>query len=224
ESPTVVTSPPSGLINEINPQDAEILFRHAFKIWVTEVKPKLVLGKGCLNSKAKDNDNCVLLAQLIVNEIGKVTKVTINEENRPYLLSTRLIQEYFLNRSQGEAVPYQIVAAGRFDVDGNNKGAVYGELKVKKVDPSTEDYTLHFPKYKNPDHFRRGHTYIVKFTSEGNDATFKVLDFMADAKGIKVSITGGTGFMVEISCFGLSTPIPVPTPIPTPPRPPRPIG
>lgn len=346
---------PSSTIGQLNPQDAETLFRHAFKIWVTEVKSKLVLGEGCLNDNDinKNKDNCVLLAQLIVDENGQVT---INEENRPYLLSTRLIQEYFLNRSQGEALgvashhslidrnlddhpqylteaegnalyspvdhshqlndlsdvnsasandkdvltrqggawvtgkinhadlndldqdhhsqylltdgkrplddnwnvgnkkitnlkdatkpkdalnlgkayatfveggagPYQIVAAGRFDVDGNSKGAVYGELKVTEADPNTGDYTLHFPKYKNPDHFRRKHTYIVKFTSEGNDATFKVLDFMADAKGIKVSISGGgTGFMVEISCFGLNKPVPVPTPIPTPPRPPRPIG
>ena len=202
ESPTVVTSPPSGLINEINPQDAEILFRHAFKIWVTEVKPKLVLGKGCLNSKAKDNDNCVLLAQLIVNEIGKVTKVTINEENRPYLLSTRLIQEYFLNRSQGEAGPYQIVAAGRFNKDGSSRGAVYGELKVTDADPNTGNYILHFPKYKNPDNPASKHTYIVKGIGEGEGEktpTFHVIKFMANNKGISVRITGGGGVMVEIS-------------------------
>ena len=106
ESPPVVSSPPDSWMQALHPADAEILFRHAFKVWVTEVKPNLLPDRTC--SGSSDEDACVLLAELSVN-VNPTTwqiegDVTVNEAERPVYISTRLLQECVLNRPQGEAL------------------------------------------------------------------------------------------------------------------------
>lgn len=106
ESPPAVSSPPDGWMQTLHPADAEILFRHAFKVWVTEVKPNLMPDRTC--SGSSDEEACVLLAELSINVNPQTLKiegdVTVNEAKRPFYISTRLLQEYMLNRSQGEAL------------------------------------------------------------------------------------------------------------------------
>lgn len=106
ESPSALSSPPGSSLPALHPADAEILFRHAFKVWVTEVKPRLLPDRTC--SGLSDEDACILLAKLNLNVDPLTWKidgdVTIDESERPFFISTRLMQEYLLNRSQGEAL------------------------------------------------------------------------------------------------------------------------
>jgi hypothetical protein len=105
-SPPAVSSPPAGFLHALHPADAEILFRHAFKVWVTEVKPKLMPYHICGGSS--DQKDCVLLAELGIEvdpQTWKITDdVTVDESQRPILISTRLIQEYTLNRSRAASI------------------------------------------------------------------------------------------------------------------------
>lgn len=100
-------SPPGSLI--INVADATEYFRAAFRVWVTELRPRwMARWHGCAaahieGDEAADED-CVLLAQLdvpllplspgswdIPNE-----EIPVNQNERPYLVHLRLLQEWVL--------------------------------------------------------------------------------------------------------------------------------
>lgn len=71
----------------------------AFRVWVTEVRPRLSgdKGKACEEPREK----CVLLGvvNLRVNAAWQVTgEITIDESLRPLLMHTRLLQEWILCR------------------------------------------------------------------------------------------------------------------------------
>lgn len=110
-SPPVETSPPgSGDKLYLHPDEAAEILREGFRVWVTEVRPK-ILEKGRICGELPD-EACVLLAQVDVNieiseEILHVTpaspEILIIEDNRPILLHTRLLQEWLLCRSMGTA-------------------------------------------------------------------------------------------------------------------------
>jgi hypothetical protein len=89
----------------LHPQDAEAALRGAFRVWVTEVRPRL-LSTGC----GAPVEGCVLLGELDfgVTAAGHIApqaapQIAINEDERPYLVSTRLLQESRL-AGIGEAV------------------------------------------------------------------------------------------------------------------------
>ncbi len=74
-------------------------WRAAFRIWVTDLRP-LTLGNGCGDPPA---EQCLLLAQLdvpLVRELNGAWKVKnlddirLNEDQRPYLVHLRLLQEW----------------------------------------------------------------------------------------------------------------------------------
>jgi hypothetical protein len=110
-SPPEETSPPgSGDNLYLHPDEAADILREGFRVWVTEVRPK-ILEKGRICGELPD-EACVLLAQLDVNleiseEILHVDTadpgILIIEDNRPILLHTRLLQEWLLCRSMGTA-------------------------------------------------------------------------------------------------------------------------
>lgn len=92
----------------MQPSQAKELLDAAFRVWVTEVRPGLLATNG--NSGCgPPKENCVLLAEITLNieEIESQFRVLgdevkINENNRPYLLHTRLLQEY-LNKCHSQS-------------------------------------------------------------------------------------------------------------------------
>jgi hypothetical protein len=101
-------SPPTSLV--INAADASEYFRAAFRVWVTELRPRWITRwHGCaathIEGDAAADEDCVLLAQLdvpllplspgtwdIPNE-----EIPVNQNERPYLVHLRLLQEWVLS-------------------------------------------------------------------------------------------------------------------------------
>jgi len=99
ESPPVHFAIPSSKVCEY--------LRAALRVWVTELRPKWrdevpAQGEICRDAsdKRKEEDaNCVLLAELDVplkadGSVGGI--VSVNEEKRPYLLHSRMLQELLM--------------------------------------------------------------------------------------------------------------------------------
>jgi hypothetical protein len=84
----------------VRPDQIQAVLDAMFRVWVTEVRPRILNEQTGPN--ATPADQSVLLARLTVtvNEGWQTNTVTVHEEERPYLLHTRLIQEYLLNREQ----------------------------------------------------------------------------------------------------------------------------
>lgn len=89
---------PPGKKYYLHPGKAEEVLQAGFHVWVTEVRPKL-LG----------DESCVLLAQLDfpIHQPGEIwqvkgdsTDISIIEDNRPFLLHTRLLQEWLLSEAK----------------------------------------------------------------------------------------------------------------------------
>ncbi|WP_321415743.1 hypothetical protein [uncultured Desulfobacter sp.] len=101
-----LTSPPFSSPPEpytLHPDNAQAYLRNAFGVWVTEVRPLLIAGlENC--ASAPQEESCVLLGQLDfeINLIGQDYKtagtVSIDQSLRPYLYSSRFIQEVLLSR------------------------------------------------------------------------------------------------------------------------------
>lgn len=98
--PLPVVSPPGDYT--VHPSVARERLRAAMRLWITEIRPTLgEEGKNC--ASGPPDENCVLLAQLSfdvgLNELGYFyndTEVSIDEADRPYLLSSMLLQEQLL--------------------------------------------------------------------------------------------------------------------------------
>jgi hypothetical protein len=100
-------SPPGSLI--INAADATEYFRAAFRVWVTELRPRWIARwHGCAaahieGDEATDED-CVLLAQLDVPLLPLSpgtwdipnAPIPVNQNERPFLVHLRLLQEWLL--------------------------------------------------------------------------------------------------------------------------------
>ncbi|HEU5130602.1 MAG TPA: hypothetical protein VFT26_00820, partial [Pyrinomonadaceae bacterium] len=105
-------SPPASLV--INAADASEYFRAAFRIWVTELRPRWISRwHGCaathIEGDAETDEGCVLLAQLdvpllplspgtfdIPNE-----EIPVIQDERPFLVHLRLLQEWALSGLAG---------------------------------------------------------------------------------------------------------------------------
>ena len=101
-------SPPEFL--NINTADVTDYLRAAFRVWVTELRPRWIARwHGCvathLEGDKEHDDNCVLLAELqvpllplspgswdIPNE-----EIPVNQDERPFLVHLRLLQEWLLS-------------------------------------------------------------------------------------------------------------------------------
>jgi hypothetical protein len=101
-------APPAGL--QIRSEDAGAYLRAAFRLWVTELRPKWFgRWRGCSpdltdQSKAAQED-CVMLARLdipvLLNSPGAwvvsdVDPVVVDEGRRPFVVHLRLLQEWLL--------------------------------------------------------------------------------------------------------------------------------
>jgi competence ComEA-like helix-hairpin-helix protein len=86
-------SPPEGIV--INVADACEYLRAALRLWVTELRP---LWRGAACDGSTPDEECVLLAQLDVpivdGQASSDEDVIVNEEQRPFLVHLRLLQEW----------------------------------------------------------------------------------------------------------------------------------
>ncbi len=97
-------SPPAG---HLEAGQAVALFRTAFRVWITEVRPVLLeAGTNCVNGPPQEA--CVLLARVELQltdtpaglRVDDAVDPVIDDSDRPYLLHSRLLQE-FLERCCG---------------------------------------------------------------------------------------------------------------------------
>jgi competence ComEA-like helix-hairpin-helix protein len=86
-------SPPEGIV--INAADACEYLRAALRVWVTELRP---LWRGAACDGSTPDEDCVLLAQLDVPLVDGLASsdeaVVVNEEQRPFLVHLRMLQEW----------------------------------------------------------------------------------------------------------------------------------
>lgn len=109
-SPEPESSPPlPGDTLYLDPATACDDLRAAFLVWVTEVRPALLGAKASCNGHAMA-DACMLIAALDfhVNPglVVDFDSLLIDEEERPYLLPTRLLQEWLLCGRLGQHSDY----------------------------------------------------------------------------------------------------------------------
>jgi len=86
-------SPPEDIV--INHADACEYLRAALRVWVTELRP---LWRGVACDGSTPDEECVLLAQLDVPLVDGLASsdedVIVNEEQRPFLVHLRMLQEW----------------------------------------------------------------------------------------------------------------------------------
>ena len=106
-----LSSPPGEEPLYVQKDEAADILHAGIRVWVTEVRPVL-LAKGMLCGELPD-EACVLLAQLDfeVEESGgkwllkgNASSISINEDHRPILLHTRLLQEWLIYGKNQAAV------------------------------------------------------------------------------------------------------------------------
>jgi hypothetical protein len=204
-----VSSPPSGPPYYVEAADSSEFLRAAFRTWITEVRPSLAASPGA-GPCCPPAEKCVLLAEitLTLNSSRTATAVTVDDSRRPFLLSTRLLQELAFKESAAAfgGPPYKPVAAGYFQTNGTPDGPVYNNLTAVLTPPG--DYLLTFPGYQPGNH------YIVKGTVQDSTipaairATCELVAFQPTGIQIRIldtasaAIGAGLGFMVEISQIG----------------------
>jgi hypothetical protein len=208
-----IGSPPGGILR-VHRADMSLLLHAALRVWVTEVRPALLsLNTNC--ASGPPTENCVLLAQLqfALSASWQVSgSVTIDQHDRPILVSTRALQEWLLRDEavstsvQAPAGPYAVVAAGQFGANGASVGPVYNNLQA--ANPSAGNYNLNFPGYVGAS---GAISYIVKGTvfasaAPATGATFEVVALTAATIQVRILNSAGTAinlpFMVEISAYG----------------------
>lgn len=95
-----VFDPPLGAMR-MRAGQAELFMHTAFRVWVTEVKP-LILASGRNCASGPPHESCVLLGRIDCSVENSVAgyqlsgPVELNEDERPFLLQTRLLQEHLL--------------------------------------------------------------------------------------------------------------------------------
>ncbi len=206
------TSPPVyGSAIYLSTEDAPEFLRAAFLVWVTEVRPRLAAnstGCGCNGPDEK----CVLLAELTfqVSTLWQVVgAVAVDESHRPYLLESRLLQEWLLNQVGGGSGSSNVVAAGCFKLHSTTEALAMGPtLNGLTATEGPDPYTFYLDwggpsPYVNPDKISPpALAYVVKGAAIGPLKGTNSLLVMGFAdQGILVGVTEAnpTGFMVEIS-------------------------
>jgi len=105
-------SPPGSLV--INAADASEYLRAAFRVWVTELRPRWIeRWHGCaathIEGDAVGDEDCVLLAQLDVPLLPispgafdiPNAPIPVNQNERPFLVHLRMLQEWMFSSGTG---------------------------------------------------------------------------------------------------------------------------
>ena len=114
---------------KINPADVCKYRAAAFRVWVTELRPKWISRwHGCapshFGSDNPHNEDCVVLAELNVPVTPKPgggfdvtsTDILVNEDRRPYLVHLRLLQEWLFCEHQAVQAVADLVAQPRLKI------------------------------------------------------------------------------------------------------------
>ncbi len=188
-------SPPDSLI--INVADESEYLRAAFRVWVTELRPRWIARwHGCaathIEGDAAADEHCVLLAQLdvpllplspgtfdIPNE-----EIPVNQDERPYLVHLRLLQEWVLSGLAGAET-----AAG----GGLEELSLPAAQAVTNIDgPATLDLTTEQIVIANSS---AGIVRLNLPLTAGQDG--RMLIVKRTSTGSQVQIFAGTGDQVE---------------------------
>jgi hypothetical protein len=206
----------------IDPSHATEFLCTAFRIWVTELRPRW-LGKNQTCAGNPPDECCVLLASLRVPvlldaDVWKVkaavttdpsTQVRMLEDDRPYVVSLRMLQEWALcgrsyqdgttglvgpkgdkgdkgdqgetgatgaqgdpgvgaTGAQGLPGDSRIIAAGRFDKDGNTLFSIK-DLQVVSIENNDHSFTGYYfvpfiPSENRAEDFSSKSNYVIKGT------------------------------------------------------------
>ena len=162
--PELVSGSPPGRL-QVRADDLCDFLRAALRLWVTEVRPQvqdpLPDTAGCASPGDED---CILLATLRVPitftdrwRVDTAVRVVVDEDHRPILGHTRLLQEWLLCATQPAAqMPGAIVAAGR--LRGTTVLSSRGNLRSAAA-PTAGRVKLTFNGYQAPS---GGEDYVVK--------------------------------------------------------------
>jgi hypothetical protein len=198
-------------------------FRAAFRLWVTEIRPRVhpacctcTGGCGCGESGGPpDPDDCLLLARVDVPvvRVGDEWRVddtgttTIDESKRPIVMSLRVLQEWLVSDAPAgplsPSVPGSpvIVAAGIAGVGGAD-GPVAGNLKVVLPSPpAPSQVRVTFTGYTPPDGTFQ---YVVKATAlvTGGVPNPTIAYDQATPGGLQLQVTNG-GAAVPVATLGI---------------------
>jgi hypothetical protein len=168
---------------QIHPEDVNEYMRLAFRLWTTELR--IVLSEketGCAveMTGGVEIEDCILLAELRVPltsfgdswQVSDQTEIRLVEENRPFLLHLRMLQEWMLNEPndhghltglEDDDHPQYLLIDGTRAMTGNlkmgnkritnlakgidSRDAVNYDQAIKVDDPAGGDLT---GKYPNP--------------------------------------------------------------------------
>jgi len=220
----LVTSPDDVSPIYISSADAGRYMNGMFRVWVTEVRPAIAAQAGGCEC-GEPAEQCVLLAELHFN-VAKgwqvLGPVQIDESRRPYLLETRLLQEFLIQGGLGGSVgggsgsAGTVIAAGTFQIQPVNHAVPIGPTLnglSATFGGAAGTFLLSwsgFPAYANPQTGSPGstYTYVVKGTALAGAASaapyvFQLLSFQPG--GILIGVQGinntapAAGFSVEIS-------------------------
>lgn len=139
-------SSPPGLPMVIHPDDIHFMLRHAWRLWLTVLAPQLA-GAGCQCAAAGNPDEgCILLATLnmAVEEVAGAYRVLgtpqVDQDERPFLLPTRLLQEFVGLGATGNTVDN--VVTYHPNLDSGYRIFAAGQLEVVRQDSTTTNVTL----------------------------------------------------------------------------------
>src|SRR5262249_34002980 len=156
-------SPLTSLV--LDPALAGEYYRAAFRIWTTEIRPRVLascceptVSCGCGDKGGVPApDECLLLARIdvpVVNIGGGEWRAdgtqtpTSDESRRPILFSLRLLEEWSLGAASQPAGVTSLVAAGIAGVGGTT-GLIKGNLSV--LTPAASQVQVLFDGYSVPD-------------------------------------------------------------------------
>lgn len=176
--------PPLAKKEVIPPGELEEYLRAAFRVWVTELRPR----PRPTGAELKPDEDVVLLARLDVpftreRAMGawnlSTSPVKVDQEQRPLLLSLRLLQEWLLRglfaqvaapapepQPQPKPPPpvYEVVAAGVVKgIDEPGSEDTYGDLRALWTKDGEVVFT--FEDYQDPQFRQSG--YVVKVLPHG---------------------------------------------------------
>lgn len=201
-------------------QDAEAVLRAAFRVWVTEVRPKL-LPSGC----GAPEEACIELAELnfTVTPAGVVDtlpapQIAVQDETRPFLLPTRLLQESLLDLPDetGAQIGSPIVATSTYGVAAAGyvavgsaasppAGAAFGGLTVDVAPGVAVNSGILLVRFPG---FAAGARYVVKAipSIEGvalaSPAVVPSIAYVGQS-----TLSGALGLLLSVTDARLGTPV-----------------